>query len=74
LRPIIIAALLVFCLTICHVASAITIASDGKAQAVIVVDPSATAPQIYAAGELRDFLNQVTGGSFTIVDKRAPSK
>ncbi len=43
-----------------------TIAREGKSEAVIVVDPAASAPQKYAASELAEFLRQVTGTSFEI--------
>lgn len=70
----ILTALSVFLLTVSQAMSAITIASGGKSHAVIVVDPSASAPQKYAAGELRDFLQQVTGATFTIAEKRDPAQ
>ena len=52
----------------------ITIAENGEANAVIIVAADATAPQRHAADELADFLGQVTGAKFEIVNERNPAK
>lgn len=55
--------------------SAMTIAKNGKARVVIVVDPSATATEFYAARELAANLQQITGASFEIqTNTRAPKR
>ncbi|MEN6337560.1 MAG: DUF4838 domain-containing protein [Phycisphaerales bacterium] len=49
--------------------SAITISKDGQAQAVIVLAPDASEPEQYAAKELAQFLGQITGGEFKVIDQ-----
>ncbi|MGI6294881.1 MAG: DUF4838 domain-containing protein [Armatimonadota bacterium] len=51
---------------IASAASAMTLASEGKAQCSIVISKDATAPQLTAAKELQSYLNQVTGAEFAI--------
>jgi len=46
--------------------SATVIARHGKAEMVIVTDPSATATELYAARELATNLQQITGATFEI--------
>jgi hypothetical protein len=46
---------------------ATTIAENGVAKAVIVVAPDASEPEQHAAGELANFLSQITGAKFDIV-------
>jgi hypothetical protein len=46
--------------------SAMTIARHGQAETVIVVDPSATATELYAAYELATNLQQITGATFEV--------
>jgi len=43
-----------------------TLAKNGTAQAVIVIDPAATATEAFAARELASYLHQITGGNFEI--------
>ena len=52
----------------------LTLAEDGQARAVIVVAADAPAPEQHAAKELADFLGQVTGGEFSLVDAPAKDK
>ncbi len=53
--------------------SAMTIAKHGKAEMVIVVDPTATATELYAALELATNLQQITGASFEVqTNTKAP--
>jgi hypothetical protein len=47
----------------------ITISKDGQANAVIVIAPDASEPEQYAAKELAQFLRQITGGEFKVVDR-----
>lgn len=47
--------------------SAVTIADNGVARAVVVVDPEASLPVRHAADELAAFLGRITGGTFEIV-------
>ena len=54
--------------------NAITIAKNGKAKAVIVVDAEADAAAQHAALELSSFLRQITGGNFQIVHKADSSR
>jgi hypothetical protein len=49
--------------------SAIAISKDGQAQAVIVLAPDASEPEQYAAKELAQFLGQITGGEFKVIDQ-----
>lgn len=49
--------------------SAITISKDGQAQAVIVLAPDASETEQYAAKELAQFLGQITGGEFKVLDQ-----
>jgi len=49
--------------------SAITISKDGQAQAVIVLAPDASEPEQYAAKELAQFLGQITGGEFQVINQ-----
>jgi len=53
---------------------ATTIAENGVAKAVIVVAPDAAEPERHAAGELADFLSQITGAKFDIVPPPATGK
>jgi len=53
---------------------ATTIAENGVAKAVIVVPPDAPQPEQHAAGELADFLSQITGVKFDIVPPPAAGK
>ena len=47
----------------------ITIAEDGVSQLVVVVAEAATLPEKHAAGELVNFLQQVTGAEFDLVNQ-----
>jgi hypothetical protein len=50
-----------------------TIAREGKARAVIVIDPHATPAESFAANELASYLRQITGASFKVrKSSRAP--
>jgi hypothetical protein len=53
---------------------ATTIAENGVAKAVIVVAPDASEPEQHAAGELANFLEQITGAKFDIVPPPAAGK
>ncbi len=44
------------------------LASNSKATAVIVVNPAATAPEKFAAEELKSYLGKITGGKFQTVN------
>ena len=48
-------------------APAVPLATDGRAQAVVVVAPDASPSVLQAAHELSTFLGRVTGGTFDIV-------
>ncbi len=51
---------------------AITISKDGQAQAVIVIASDASEPEQHAAKELAQFLGQITGAEFKVLnDKNA---
>ncbi|HON92447.1 MAG TPA: DUF4838 domain-containing protein [Sedimentisphaerales bacterium] len=50
--------------------SAVTISKDGQAQAIIVLAPDASEPEQYAAKELAQFLGQITGAEFKVVDRK----
>jgi hypothetical protein len=53
--------------------SAMTIARHGKPEMVIVVDPSATATELYAAHELATNLQEITGATFEVqTNTKAP--
>src|ERR1700683_2494394 len=55
--------------------SAALIARNGVARTAIVVDPSATPVEIYAARQLAGTLQQITGASFEIeTNARAPKR
>lgn len=55
--------------------SAVTIARHGKPEMVIVVDPSATATELYAAHELATNLQQITGATFQVqTNTKAPKR
>jgi hypothetical protein len=45
---------------------AATLATDGKAQTVIVLDPAATAAEVHAAQTLASTLKEITGATFEI--------
>ncbi len=47
-------------------AAAVIIVENGVAQTVIVVDPTATAAEMFAAGQLAASLQQITGAAFEI--------
>lgn len=47
-------------------ASAIVIAAHGRAEMVIATDPSATPTERYAANELADVLQEITGAAFLV--------
>jgi len=53
---------------------AITIAENGQAKAVIVVAPETREPERHAAAELADFLQQITGATFEIVNRPVVGK
>ena len=53
---------------------ATTIAENGVARAVIVIAPDAAEPEQQAAGELANFLSQITGAKFDIVPPPAAGK
>jgi len=53
---------------------ATTIAENGVARAVIVIAPDAAEPEQHAAGELANFLSQITGAKFDIVPPPAAGK
>jgi hypothetical protein len=48
--------------------SAMTIAEDGRASAIIVVAADTLEPEQHAAGELAHFLERITGAEFKITD------
>jgi Domain of unknown function (DUF4838)/Glycosyl hydrolase family 67 N-terminus len=48
---------------------AMILAESGQAKAVIVFSPDASEPVQHAAKELADFLEQISGGSFTVTDE-----
>ena len=52
----------------------VTIAENGVAEAVIVIAPDAPQPEQHAAGELANFLSQITGAKFDIVPPPAAGK
>jgi len=52
----------------------VTIAENGVAEAVIVIAPDAAEPEQHAAGELANFLSQITGAKFDIVPPPAAGK
>lgn len=54
-------------------ANAITIAEDGQARAVLVIAENAPAPERHAAAELAEFLRQITGADFPLVNQAAPA-
>lgn len=53
---------------------ATTIAENGVAKAVIVIAADAAKPEQHAAGELANFLSQITGAKFDIVPPPAAGK
>ncbi len=54
---------------------AATIAKNGKTKMVIVVDPAATATELFAARELATNLEQITGATFEIqTNTKAPKR
>ncbi|MHC4111775.1 MAG: DUF4838 domain-containing protein [Planctomycetota bacterium] len=53
---------------------ALTIAEDGVAKAVIIIAPDSSEPERYAAAELAEYLEQITGGEFEILHKDAPGQ
>ena len=55
-------------------AEALTIAQDGLTKAVIVVAKDAGEPQQHAAAELAEFLHQITGAAFDIVNEAGGGK
>jgi hypothetical protein len=56
-------------------APAALIAEKGEARTVIVVDPAATATEMYAARQLASVLQQITGASFEILtNTEAPAR
>ena len=57
-----------------QVLAAVTISMGGVGDVVIVLDPAADPPEMHAAEELADFLNQVTGGTYPIVSIADPVK
>jgi hypothetical protein len=52
----------------------ITIAQNGTAKAVIVVAANASEPEQHAANELADFLHQITGAEFKIMQPPAEGR
>src|ERR1700744_435620 len=55
-------------------AHAVTLAKDGQARAVIILDPSATETERFAAGQLASNLNLISGAVFVIqTNTTAPS-
>ena len=54
--------------------SAVTIAENGLAPAVIVVPAEAAEPEQHAAAELAAFLGKISGAEFSIVHERAADK
>ncbi len=62
----IVAAILVVSAGAC---SAMTIAENGQAKALIVVSPESSEPVQHAAQELASFLNQITGAEFKIAEQ-----
>lgn len=47
----------------------VTIAEQGRAGAVVVIAADASAPERHAAGELAEFLGQITGGQFALASE-----
>jgi hypothetical protein len=56
------------------IARAVSIAENAQAKAVIVIAPNAPEAEQHAAGELAQFLGQITGGKFEVVAPPAPGK
>jgi hypothetical protein len=55
-------------------ASAATIAKNGVAKTVIIIDPAATQTEVYAAHQLAECLGQITGATFNILtNTKAPA-
>lgn len=54
--------------------AAVIIADEGAARAVVVVADKATVAEKHAAGELADYLSQVTGGRFRATDRYSPTR
>lgn len=54
--------------------SAILLASNGVPLADIVIAPNADENLKFAAGELKEHLDKITGGSFAVVSKPAPGR
>ena len=54
--------------------SAIPLASNGVPLADIVIAPNADENLKFAAGELKEHLDKITGGSFAVVSKPAPGR
>lgn len=69
------ASLILFGFTASFLRADVTLASGGKPKCVIVQQAGAAAPEKYAAKELADALNRVTGGKFEVVEagEKAPS-
>jgi hypothetical protein len=61
----ILSAIIVSLLSLAQINGA-TLASNGKARTVIVIDPSATPAEAYAARELASCLQQITGATFQV--------
>jgi hypothetical protein len=68
------AVIVLFCLCAAVRVDALTIAEDGVAKAVIIVAPDSSEPERHAAEELAEFLKQITGAKFEILNKDAPGK
>ena len=65
---------LLFVLGLAAQVKAITLAENGVAQAVIVIDQNAPISEQHAASELADFLQQVTGAEFEILHEADTGK
>lgn len=67
-KEVVIGALVVLLAGLAGCAGPISIALDGRPQAVVVVARDATEPEKHAAAELASFLQQVTGAEFDVMD------
>lgn len=65
--------LLAGCVSAQPASRAIPLAVDGHAQAVIVIPAMAPPPVTFAAAELKEYLEQITGASFVVSQTLPPS-
>ena len=70
----ILASVVVFCVSLGPLCG-MELAHHGAAGAVIIVDPAATATEVYAAQQLAANLKEITGANFVVrTDTHAPSR